>query len=107
MTIVAFVQRIMRRLLLPKKRKRPADPDVPPDGLAVQPAYLTVKWQTREGIRTIKRIHVDRIEWELLQLMRRGHNVTVWSEGPNRRKIGWAWNSNHTRLQLMEVRDEN
>jgi hypothetical protein len=98
------VQQWFRKALAPDKRRQRRESMVPPPG-ATRPVYCTLTWKTEHGNHTIKRIHFDHVEQELLNLMRRGIDATVWTEGENPREVGWVWINGDRGVQCVEKWD--
>lgn len=95
------VQSLIRKVLAPDKRRQRGETMVPPKG-ASRPVYCTLTWKTEHGSHTIKRIHFDHVEQELLNLLRRGIDATVWTEGENPREVGWVWINGDRGVQCVE-----
>ena len=97
------VQSLIRKVLAPEKFPRRQLKSPPPG--AERPVYVTLTWKTEQGSATIKRIHFDHVEKELLNLLRRGLDATVWTEGENPREIGWVWINDRRGIQCLEQWD--
>jgi hypothetical protein len=97
------VQHWLRKVLAPDPRERRREM-VPPPG-ATKPVYVTLTWRTEHGSHTIKRIHFDHVEQELLNLLRRGIDATAWTEGENPREVGWVWMNGDKGVQCVEKWD--
>ena len=91
----------LRKALVPRKGKRRTPPGEPPSG-AERPVYVTLTWKSARGNHTIKRVHFDTMEEELLNLLRRGLDATVWTEGENPREVGWVWINGNKGVQCIE-----
>ena len=98
------VQQWFRKVLAPDKRQHRQQHSEPPAG-ATRPVYVTLTWKTEHGSHTIKRIHFDHVEQELLNLLRRGIDATAWTEGENPREIGWVWINGRKGIQCVEQWD--
>lgn len=98
------VQHWLRNVLAPDKRRQHRQQVDPPPG-ATRPVYVTLTWKTEHGSHTIKRIHFDHIEQELLNLLRRGLDATAWTEGENPREVGWVWMNGDKGVQCVEKWD--
>ena len=61
--------------------------------------------RTQQGNHTIRRVHFDTMEEELLNLLRRGLDATVWTEGENPREVGWVWINGNKGVQCIETWD--
>lgn len=95
------VQHWLRNVLAPGKQRQRREHIEPPAG-ATRPVYVTLTWKTEHGSHTIKRIHFDHIEQELLNLLRRGIDATAWTEGENPREVGWVWINGTKGVQCVE-----
>jgi hypothetical protein len=96
------VQYWLRNVLSPDKRKRK---QLVPPPEASRPVYVTLSWKSEHGSHTIKRIHFDQAEKELLNLLRRGIEATAWTEGENPREVGWVWVDGRRGIQCIEKWD--
>lgn len=97
------IKQWLRKALVPDKAKRRALKH-PPAG-AHRPVYVTLTWKSAHGNHTLKRVHFDAVEDELLNLLRRGLDATVWTEGENPREVGWVWINGDKRIQCIEKWD--
>jgi len=98
------VQHWLRNVLAPDKERQRRRHIPPPVGVS-RPVYVTLTWKTEHGSHTIKRIHFDHIEQELLNLLRRGVDATAWTEGENPREVGWVWINGDQGIQCVEKWD--
>jgi len=95
----------LRHTLAPSKKKGKRNwLGRPPEG-ATKPVYVTLTWKTAHGNHTIKRVHFDMVEAELLNLLRRGLDATAWTEGDNPREVGWVWINGDKGVQCIEKWD--
>ena len=95
------VQRWLRKKLVPTSQRKRKLLTEPPPG-AEKPVYVTLTWKTAQGNHTIKRVLFDNMEDELLILLRRGQDATVWTEGENPREVGWVWINGNKGVQCLE-----
>ncbi|GEM_PF-2257825 len=94
----------LRKTLVPQSAKERKPIGAPPTG-AEKPVFVTLTWKTPQGNHTIKRVHFDTMEEELLNLLRRGLDATVWTEGENPREVGWVWINGNKGVQCIEKWD--
>jgi hypothetical protein len=94
----------IRQALVPSKKRRRKPLGAAPKG-ATKPVYVTLTWKSASGSHTIKRVHFDMVEAELLNLLRRGLDATVWTEGENPREVGWVWINGNKGVQCIEKWD--
>ncbi|HAV64657.1 MAG TPA: hypothetical protein DCY13_20105 [Verrucomicrobiales bacterium] len=95
------IQKWLRKALVPSRSRYP---EGHPRGFS-RPVYVTLTWKGEYGSHTIKRVHFDSVEAELLNLLRRGVDATVWTEGENPREVGWVWVNGNRAVQCVEKWD--
>lgn len=97
------VQSWLKKRLV-RSKEAPKKLGAPPPGVE-KPVYVTLTWKTEHGSHTIKRVHFDTVEEELINLLRRGLDATVWTEGENPREVGWVWINGKSGVQCIEKWD--